>query len=184
TQRAGWPGGHSPPDPARIAPGAYKDRHLLESSTTVGSGQHLRAQYARDWGAAAPTPACPSGQASVPPLAAMNRGGSPFGLARPSAAVRGAPAPERMERMDRNDGDGRQAPSTRPGPLTAAVSAPTGDAVELYHRTYTTLLRSTGEMRLRVFEASHKAMRSSLHPLAASPELDLGAFLYASRRLP
>jgi hypothetical protein len=35
-----------------------------------------------------------------------------------------------------------------------------------------------------VLEASHKAMGSSLHPLAGSPELDLGAFLYACRRLP
>ncbi|HEX6493491.1 MAG TPA: hypothetical protein VF112_08250, partial [Candidatus Dormibacteraeota bacterium] len=45
------------------------------------------------------------------------------------------------------------------------------EAVELYHRTYTTLLRSSGETRLRVLESSHKAMGSSLHPLAASPEL-------------
>jgi hypothetical protein len=58
------------------------------------------------------------------------------------------------------------------------------EAVELYHRTYTTLLRSSGETRLRVLESSHKAMGSSLHPLAASPDLDLGAFLYACRRLP
>jgi hypothetical protein len=58
------------------------------------------------------------------------------------------------------------------------------DAVEVYHRTYTTILRSSGETQLRVFEHSHKAMGSSLHPLAASPEIDLGAFLYAIRRLP
>ena len=58
------------------------------------------------------------------------------------------------------------------------------EAVELYHRTYTTLLRSSGETRLRVLESSHKAMGSSLHPLAASPDVDLGAFLYAIRRLP
>src|SRR3954465_6276762 len=58
------------------------------------------------------------------------------------------------------------------------------DEVELYHRTYTTLLRSSGETLLRVLEASHRAMNSSLHPLAASQELDLGAFLYATRRLP
>jgi hypothetical protein len=58
------------------------------------------------------------------------------------------------------------------------------DAVEVYHRTYTTILRSSGETQLRVFEHSHKAMGSSLHPLAASPELDLGALLYAIRRLP
>lgn len=80
-------------------------------------------------------------------------------------------------------------------PAVPAVSHPSGDpaevastalaeAVELYHRTYTTLLRSSGETRLRVLESSHKAMGSSLHPLAGSPELDLGAFLYSSRRLP
>jgi hypothetical protein len=58
------------------------------------------------------------------------------------------------------------------------------DAVEVYHRTYTTILRSSGETQLRVFEHSHKAMGSSLHPLAGSTEIDLGALLYAIRRLP
>ncbi len=58
------------------------------------------------------------------------------------------------------------------------------DDVELYVRTYTTLLRSSGETQLRVLEPSHMAMGSSLHPLAASEELDLGAFIYAVRRLP
>jgi hypothetical protein len=58
------------------------------------------------------------------------------------------------------------------------------DEVELYQRTYTTLLRSSGETHLRVLEPSHRAMGSSLHPLAASDELDLGAFIYAIRRLP
>jgi hypothetical protein len=58
------------------------------------------------------------------------------------------------------------------------------DEVELYQRTYSTLLRSSGETRLRVLESSHRAMRSSLHSLADSEELDLGAFLYAVSRLP
>jgi hypothetical protein len=58
------------------------------------------------------------------------------------------------------------------------------DEVELYQRTYTTLLRSSGETALRVLEPSHMAMGSSLHPLAASEELDLGAFLYSVQRLP
>jgi Family of unknown function (DUF6909) len=58
------------------------------------------------------------------------------------------------------------------------------DEVELYHRTYTTLLRSSGETLLRVLEPSHRSMSSSLHGLAASHEPDLGAFLYATRRLP
>ena len=58
------------------------------------------------------------------------------------------------------------------------------DEVELYQRTYNTLLRSCGETALRVLESSHRAMGSSLHPLAASDEPDLGAFIYAIRRLP
>src|SRR3954466_4897085 len=59
------------------------------------------------------------------------------------------------------------------------------DEVELYHRTYTTLLRSSGETLLRVLEPSHAAMNSSLHSLAHDLESpDLGAFLYSLRRLP
>jgi hypothetical protein len=73
-----------------------------------------------------------------------------------------------------------QVPPARPLPQGESLS----DEVELYQRTYSTLLRSSGETRLRVLEPSHRAMRSSLHPLADSDELDLGAFLYAIRRLP
>src|SRR4051794_29235782 len=58
------------------------------------------------------------------------------------------------------------------------------DEVEVYQRTYATLLRSSGETQLRVLEPAHRAMHSSLHRLADSEELDLGAFIYATRRLP
>jgi hypothetical protein len=58
------------------------------------------------------------------------------------------------------------------------------DEVELYQRTYNTLLRSSGETHLRVLEPAHRAMGSSLHPLADSDEPDLGALIYAIRRLP
>src|SRR5881398_1871008 len=73
--------------------------------------------------------------------------------------------------------------------LTVAAPSDQGgerlsDEVELYQRTYTTLLRSSGETHLRVLEPSHRAIGSSLHPLAGSDELDLGAFIYAIRRLP
>jgi hypothetical protein len=70
------------------------------------------------------------------------------------------------------------------GPRATSHGESVDDAVELYQRTYSTLLRSSGETRLRVLEPSHRAMGSSLHPLADSDELDLGAFLYAIRRLP
>src|SRR5215204_3314493 len=58
------------------------------------------------------------------------------------------------------------------------------DEVELYQRTYNTLLRSSGETHLRVLEPAHRAMGSSLHPLADSDEPDLGALIYTIRRLP
>src|SRR3954462_6915183 len=74
-------------------------------------------------------------------------------------------------------------PSSQPD-LARMRSGLVSDDVELYHRTYATLLRSSGETLLRVLEPSHRAMGSSLHALAASPEPDLGAFLYATHRLP
>src|SRR3954452_3899596 len=74
----------------------------------------------------------------------------------------------------------RVPPSSHDG-IRQAVGS---EEVELYHRTYTTLLRSSGETRLRVLEPSHAAMNSSLHPLANTSEPDLGAFMYAVRRLP
>jgi hypothetical protein len=70
------------------------------------------------------------------------------------------------------------------GSQLARTAQQVSDEVELYHRTYTTLLRSSGETLLRVLEPSHRSMSSSLHALAGSEELDLGAFLYAIRRLP
>src|SRR2546423_11749095 len=74
--------------------------------------------------------------------------------------------------------------SVQPGGSLRQAAGLSSDEVELYHRTYTTLLRSSGETHLRVLEPSHAAMNSSLHPLASSPEPDLGAFMYAMRRLP
>ena len=65
-----------------------------------------------------------------------------------------------------------------------STSGRLSDEVELYQRTYNTLLRSSGETHLRVLEPAHRAMGSSLHPLADSDEPDLGAFIYAIRRMP
>jgi hypothetical protein len=73
---------------------------------------------------------------------------------------------------------------TAPGASLRQAAGLVSDEVELYHRTYTTLLRSSGETLLRVLEPAHRAMNSSLHSLAGSEELDLGAFMYAIRRLP
>jgi hypothetical protein len=78
----------------------------------------------------------------------------------------------------------RARPGAGPGGAGGTSELALADAVEVYRRTYMTILRSSGETRLRVLEPSHKAMRSSLHALADSPVPDLGAFLYAIRRLP
>ncbi|NJK90260.1 MAG: hypothetical protein HC923_13335 [Myxococcales bacterium] len=56
--------------------------------------------------------------------------------------------------------------------------------IELYIRTYYSLLRSTGEVRVRSFEEAHSYSDSSLHPGALLGELDPGAFGYAAKRLP
>lgn len=55
---------------------------------------------------------------------------------------------------------------------------------DLYARTYMTLLRSSGTVRVHALEAAHARMRSSLHSLAAHPEPDAGALIYATQRLP
>jgi hypothetical protein len=75
-------------------------------------------------------------------------------------------------------------PPAVPGGSLRQAAGLVSDEVELYHRTYTTLLRSSGETLLRVLEPSHRSMNSSLHPLAATSDIDLGAFLYAMHRLP
>ena len=77
-----------------------------------------------------------------------------------------------------------RVPASMPGGSLRQAAGQVSDEVELYHRTYTTLLRSSGETLLRVLEPSHRSMNSSLHPLASTNEVDLGAFMYAMRRLP
>src|SRR5919106_7075159 len=77
-----------------------------------------------------------------------------------------------------------RVPTPLPGGSLRHAADLVSDEVELYHRTYTTLLRSSGKTLLRVLEPSHRSMNSSLHPLASTSEVDLGAFLYAMRRLP
>ena len=58
------------------------------------------------------------------------------------------------------------------------------DAINLYVRTYTTILRTPGDVPVRAFEAAHQGVGSSLHPGAASDDPDPGAFIYAAQRLP
>src|SRR5437899_11677663 len=57
-------------------------------------------------------------------------------------------------------------------------------AVELYVRTYTTMLQSSGDIKVESLVQAHLLMGSVLHPMAAEPQTDMGALLYAVRRLP
>src|SRR3981081_988269 len=57
-------------------------------------------------------------------------------------------------------------------------------AVELYVRTYTTMLQSSGDIKIESLVQAHLGMGSVLHPLAAAPQTDMGALLYTIRRLP
>jgi hypothetical protein len=72
-------------------------------------------------------------------------------------------------------------PSTAP---SSPVMAGSAEHVELYVRTYRTLLRSAGETRLRTLERPHAEMVSSLHAGAGQERPDTGALIYAMQRLP
>ncbi|MGQ9597876.1 MAG: DUF6909 family protein [Anaerolineae bacterium] len=58
------------------------------------------------------------------------------------------------------------------------------EEIELYRRTYYSLLRSTGDIRVRSLEETHCAMNSSLHVGADDPTPDVSAFVYSVMRLP
>jgi hypothetical protein len=58
------------------------------------------------------------------------------------------------------------------------------DEIDLYVRTYTSLLRSTGDVDVRAFEEAHAYSASSLHEGAMLLEPDVSAFAYAAGRLP
>jgi len=60
----------------------------------------------------------------------------------------------------------------------------TSDEIDLYIRTYYSLLRSSGDVRVRAFEEAHLYSRSSLHLGAEAPVPDLAAFAYSAGRLP
>ena len=60
----------------------------------------------------------------------------------------------------------------------------TTNEIDLYIRTYYSLLRSSGEVRVRSFEESHAFSHSSLHPGSRDEAPDIAAFGYAAARLP
>lgn len=58
------------------------------------------------------------------------------------------------------------------------------EEIELYMRTYYSLLRSSHMIQIATLEESHMAMESSLHLKARTPEPDIAALTYSSLRLP
>ncbi len=56
--------------------------------------------------------------------------------------------------------------------------------VDLYVRTYTTLLQSSGAISVSSFIPAHLTASPSLHAGAAESEPDLNAFMYSAQRLP
>lgn len=58
------------------------------------------------------------------------------------------------------------------------------EEIELYIRTYYSLLRSTHPIQLQTLVESHMGMESSLHIKARQPVLDVSALIYTSLRLP
>ena len=68
--------------------------------------------------------------------------------------------------------------------MIRTVPETTGEGIELYIRTYYSLLRSSGDIRIRSLEETHEGMLSSLHLKAESAEFDASAFTYAAFRLP
>ncbi len=58
------------------------------------------------------------------------------------------------------------------------------EEIELYMRTYYSLLRSTHTIQIETLVESHMAMDSSLHVQARSPHPDVSALIYTSLRLP
>jgi hypothetical protein len=66
----------------------------------------------------------------------------------------------------------------RHGPITPS------EDIDLYVRTYNSLLRSSGEVRVRAFEEAHSFSHSALHAGALSLTPDVSAFAYAAARLP
>ena len=73
--------------------------------------------------------------------------------------------------------------SARPG-IDTTQRVPGKREVDLYVRTYTTLLQSSGAIPVSSLIPAHLTAASSLHAGATEPEPDLSALIYSAQRLP
>lgn len=68
--------------------------------------------------------------------------------------------------------------------MERTVPTTESEEVELYQRTYYSLLRSSAEVKIRTLEEVHAGTNSLLHPGARDAASDMTAFIYSILRLP
>lgn len=68
--------------------------------------------------------------------------------------------------------------------MERTVPTTESEEVELYQRTYYSLLRSSAEVKIRTLEEVHAGTNSLLHPGAREAASDMAAFIYSILRLP
>lgn len=68
--------------------------------------------------------------------------------------------------------------------MERTVPTTESEEIELYTRTYYSLLRTTAEVQIRTLEEAHNSMRSLMHVDARSSVPDMSAFIYSLLRLP
>jgi len=68
--------------------------------------------------------------------------------------------------------------------MERTVPSTASEEIELYQRTYYSLLRSTAEVQIRSLEEAHVGMNSLLHPDARKDKPDMSAMVYSILRLP
>jgi hypothetical protein len=68
--------------------------------------------------------------------------------------------------------------------MDRTVPSSGNEEINLYLRTYYSLLRSTREVKLKTLLEAHKRMNSALHVNADEPTVDMAAFIYSILRVP
>lgn len=68
--------------------------------------------------------------------------------------------------------------------MERTVPSSASEEVELYTRTYYSLLRSTSDVQIKTIEEVHSSTNSLLHSGARSSKPDMSAFIYSLLRLP
>jgi len=68
--------------------------------------------------------------------------------------------------------------------MDRTVPSSGNEEINLYLRTYYSLLRSTREVKLKTLVEAHKRMNSALHVDADEPTIDMAAFIYSILRVP